>query len=114
MATSIIKKNVWADTVSNSYDIETRGNYVQYATSNSSSNSFVTASGEHLYGLFSYASTGSGSAGYQIAIGTNNEMWFRFYQWWGTAKWQNWERVDTAYYVGEEISWNSGSSIKNN
>ena len=81
--------------VANDYDIETLGNYVQYQTSYYTSNSFTSASGIRLYFLLSYS---NGNQAYQIAIGTNNTLWFRYYQWWETTGWQSWKNA-----MNEEI-----------
>ena len=77
--------------VSSSYDIETIGNYKQIQSSNTSSSSFVTASGEHLYTLLSWTASDDNKA-WQMAITTDGNVWTRSYIWWNSA-WSKWSPV---------------------
>lgn len=89
----ILKVN-FNSAVSATYDIEQRGNYTQYQSSNSSANSLVTASGQHLYTLLSYASP-TATVASQIAIMLDGSMWFRTWKWWGSeAGWLGWSKVE--------------------
>lgn len=93
--------------VSGSYDIETIGNYKQIQSSNTSSNSFVTASGEHLYTLLSWKVSDNNKA-WQMAITTDGRVWTRAYVWWNSA-WSDWRpstpiTYDYAFIVSGGIS----------
>ena len=82
--------------VSGSYDIETIGNYKQIQSSNTSSSSFVTASGEHLYTLLSWTASDNNKA-WQMAITTEGKVWTRAYIWWNSA-WGAWRPTTPITY----------------
>lgn len=72
------------------FDIETIGTYIKQETNNASSDSLVTASGGHLYTLFSFSSRNTMCVQYAFVIGsTNFTMWRRMWFWW-LGKWGEW------------------------
>lgn len=77
--------------VGTNYDIETLGTYVQLQVSNDSSNSLVTASGVHLYTLFSFQVESNFCLQYAFTHQTSGcKLWKRSYIWW-TDAWSTWE-----------------------
>lgn len=72
------------------YDIDTIGTYIKTETSNDSSDSLVTASGKHLYTLYSYSGSSNTCTQYAFTHETTGtKMWRRTYIWW-TKTWSPW------------------------